>query len=107
EYHESTKHSLASVQSDRHGLDWANQPLPFKIYTSLEAQALELRFSASRLDALSAIADSVEISSAAIDLAALTRLCYFSNGVTKVLRDMPSRAAACTGALYHIEEYLI
>src|SRR5438874_9169318 len=37
----------------------------------------------------------------------LARLCYFSNGVTKVLRGMPFRAAACTGALYHIELYLI
>jgi SagB-type dehydrogenase family enzyme len=44
---------------------------------------------------------------AAVGLAALARLCYFSNGVTKVLRGMPFRAAACTGALYHIEEYLI
>jgi SagB-type dehydrogenase family enzyme len=42
-----------------------------------------------------------------LDLEALARLCYFSNGVTKVLRGMPFRAAACTGALYHIEQYLI
>src|SRR5207249_4854405 len=38
---------------------------------------------------------------------ALARLCYFANGITRVLRRMPFRAAACTGALYHIELYLI
>jgi SagB-type dehydrogenase family enzyme len=42
----------------------------------------------------------------------LARLCYFSNGVTRVLRrrdggQMPFRAAACTGALYHVELYAI
>ncbi|MDQ3811132.1 MAG: SagB/ThcOx family dehydrogenase [Chloroflexota bacterium] len=34
-------------------------------------------------------------------------MCYFSNGVTRVLRGMPFRAAACTGALYHIDLYLV
>ena len=34
-------------------------------------------------------------------------MCYFSNGVTRVLRGMPFCAAACTGALYHIELYLV
>ena len=43
----------------------------------------------------------------ALDRQMLARLCYFSNGVTRVLRRMPFRAAACTGALYHIEIYLI
>jgi len=46
-------------------------------------------------------------SKGALDLNMLARLCYFSNGVTKVIRGMPFRAAACTGALYHIELYLV
>jgi SagB-type dehydrogenase family enzyme len=37
----------------------------------------------------------------------VARLCYFANGITRVLRRMPFRAAACTGALYHIELYLV
>jgi SagB-type dehydrogenase family enzyme len=61
-------------------LDWSNQPLPFKIYTSLEVRPLN--------DMLAAV-------------------CYLSNGVTRVLRGMPFRAAACTGALFHIEEYIV
>jgi SagB-type dehydrogenase family enzyme len=47
----------------------------------------------------------------ALNLEALARLCYFANGITRVLRrqglQMPFRAAACTGALYHIELYVV
>src|SRR6266404_4088366 len=39
-YHEGTKHSYLSVRSNRHVLDWANQPLPFKIYPDIERIAL-------------------------------------------------------------------
>jgi SagB-type dehydrogenase family enzyme len=78
-------------------LDWANQPLAFKIYTSLEPLGLPLSFDAA--------------GSSVLDLTTVARLCYFSNGITRVLRraggSMPFRAAACTGALYHIELYLI
>src|SRR5204863_520354 len=35
-YHNGTKHSLQSVRNDPHYLDWENQPLPFKIYSTLE-----------------------------------------------------------------------
>src|SRR6266704_2573174 len=36
EYHEATKHSYASIRANPHFLDWANQPVPFKIYPTLE-----------------------------------------------------------------------
>ena len=46
-----------------------------------------------------------------IDRELLARLCYFSNGITRVIkragRSMPFRAAACTGALYHVELYVV
>jgi len=35
------------------------------------------------------------------------RLAYFSNGVTASSDACRFRAAACTGALYHVETYLI
>jgi SagB-type dehydrogenase family enzyme len=88
-------------------LDWPNQPLPFKIYTSLEPLALPLAFSGSTVPALAAIGGACTPSAPVLDLETLARLSYFSNGVTRVLRGMPFRAAACTGALYHIELYLI
>ncbi|MGH2800623.1 MAG: SagB/ThcOx family dehydrogenase, partial [Thermoleophilaceae bacterium] len=84
DYHASTKHSPASLARSAHRLDWANKPLPFKIYTSLEGIPLP------------------------DDLA---RLCRYSNGVLRWRRG-PSgerygfRAAPCTGALYHLELYL-
>lgn len=107
EYHAATRHSLQSVQSSGHVLDWPNQPLPFKIYTSLEPRTLSLSFSASESSALDAIAGACAGSDGAMDLEMVARLAYFSNGVTRVIRRMPFRAAACTGALYHIEMYLI
>ncbi|MBV9894950.1 MAG: SagB family peptide dehydrogenase [Chloroflexi bacterium] len=56
---------------------------------------------------MAAIAGNATKAHGTMDLEALARLCYFSNGVTKVLRGMPFRAAACTGALFHIEQYLV
>ncbi|MCA1645820.1 MAG: SagB family peptide dehydrogenase [Chloroflexi bacterium] len=117
EYHEATKHSPRSVQTNRFELDWANKPLPFKVYTSLEPRPLPMRFNASDAPALEAIAGRVATPRVATDPARemtvemLARLCYFANGITRVLQRngqrIPFRAAACTGALYHIELYLV
>ena len=35
-YHNGTKHSYESVRTNRHYLDWDNQPLPYKIYRGLD-----------------------------------------------------------------------
>ena len=93
------------MRSSRHVLDWPNQPLPFKIYSSLAPLALPLTFSASDVAALHAIGGVCPSTDRQLDLPLLARLCYFSNGITRVLRRMPFRAAACTGALFHIELY--
>src|SRR5919202_503440 len=106
-YHAATSHSLESVRSGRHVLDWPNQPLPFKIYTSLAPLALPLTFGPSEVPALQAIGGVCPSADRQPDLPMLARLCYFSNGITRVLRRMPFRAAACTGALFHIELYPI
>src|SRR5207253_1632163 len=66
---------------------------------------LPLAFTPSAVSALEAL--STHGGASSLDLGALARLCYFANGITRVLRRMPFRAAACTGALYHIELYLI
>ena len=55
-YHNSTKHSLQSVRSSRHYLDWGNQPLAFKIYSTLDPLPLPQDFPLVSLPALSAIA---------------------------------------------------
>src|SRR5690242_1274839 len=113
QYHNGTKHSVQSVHSSGHLLDWSNQPMPYKIYTSLPPIPLPSELSPSAMPALEAIAATgAEPNGASLpNLTAMARLCYFSNGITKVLRfaggEMPFRAAACTGALFHIEHYLI
>jgi SagB-type dehydrogenase family enzyme len=111
DYHERTKHSLASVRSDPYGLEWDNQPLPFKVYTDLEAIPLPTELPGSQMPALDAIGGlGVEPGLApALDLACLARLLYFSAGVLR-RKTYPGgeiyfRAAACTGALYHVDVY--
>jgi len=39
-YHDSTKHSEQSLRVDTHFLDWANRPLPFKVYRGMETVPL-------------------------------------------------------------------
>ena len=39
-YHNATKHSYASVRNNQHSLDFNNQPIPFKIYPTLEPSPL-------------------------------------------------------------------
>lgn len=111
-YHDATRHSLASVRASQHRLDFANQPLPFKIYTDLEPIPLPREFAPSAGTALEAIGGTLEPDPALIvDRTLIARLCYYANGVTRLLRrpggTVPFRAAACTGALYHIELYLV
>ena len=40
QYHDGTKHSPWSIRNNPHFLDWANRPLPFKIYPKIEALPL-------------------------------------------------------------------
>lgn len=113
-YHEATKHSYESVYRSQFTLDWANQPLPYKLYTSLPPLPLPSPrdLPPSPLPLLEAIARTGDGSGGMHlpDLATLARLCFYANGVTKRLRYpggvMHFRAAACTGALYHVELYL-
>ncbi len=112
-YHNSTKHSYRSVRSNTHSLDWANRPLPFKIYPTLEPMPLPRQFPETDLPALSAISRTKPepTGDALPNLNRLAALLYFSAGITK-RRAYPGgeifyRAAACTGALYEIELYLV
>jgi SagB-type dehydrogenase family enzyme len=116
EYHESTKHSERSIRTNRHTLDWENQPLPFKIYRDLEPTPLVKDFPARDVPALDAIAGVADPpASGAVeripDLATLSRVLYLSAGITK-RRPHPGgetyfRAYPNTGALYHVDLYLV
>jgi len=111
-YHEATKHSYASIRSNPHFLDFANQPLPFKIYPSLDPSPLPAEVRQTGVAALSAISETVPAQTkVALDLEAIAQLLYLSAGITRHRKypggEIYFRAAACTGALYEVELYLV
>ncbi|HEX2036924.1 MAG TPA: SagB/ThcOx family dehydrogenase [Chloroflexota bacterium] len=118
-YHEGTKHPFGALYNRTYRMDPGQRPLLYKVYTGLEARPLPLDPSPRGVPALTAVAtDPPGVPDTAAgdegqlpDLATLSRLLYFSGGITKQLRSsrgtIPFRAAACTGALYHIELYLV
>src|SRR5260370_7351260 len=76
-YHNATKHSYTSIRSNPHFLDWSNQPLPFKIFPTLEPMPLTREMRQTGVAALPAIAESVPaLTSAAPDLDPLPQLPY-------------------------------
>src|SRR5258708_21888768 len=112
-YHDGTKHSYRSIRHNPHFLDWANRPLPFKIYPKIEPLPLPRDVPQTGVAVLSAISEAVPSlrADSVPGVQDLTRLLYFSAGVTK-RRAYPDgeiyfRAAACTGALYEIELYVV
>ena len=115
-YHEATKHSYTSIRTNPHSLDFDNQPLPFKIYPALEPSRLPTEVCQTGVAALSAIAGSVPAQTlvstkTAPDLEAVAQLLYLSAGITRQRKysggEIYFRAAACTGALYEVELYLV
>src|SRR3954467_1689310 len=112
-YHDGSKHSYWSVRNDPHLLDWANRPLPFKIYPKIEPLQLPRDVRQTGVAVLSAISQRVLSSRAnsVPGLEDLARLLYFSAGITKQRAylggEIYFRAAACTGALYEIELYVV
>lgn len=97
-YHSRTKHSYESIQRNAHFLDWPNRPLPFKIYRDLEPIPLPPERESTGVPA-------------SVDLGSLRDLLYYAAGITKQRRypggEILFRAAACTGALYEIELYVV
>src|SRR5213593_828159 len=84
-YHEATKHSEWSIRATPHYLDFANQPIPLKIYTTVDPIPLPQDADQTGIAALSAIsAISVKDDSEKIPgLRDLARLLYFSAGITR------------------------
>jgi len=113
DYHNGTKHSYQSIRANQHYLDWENQPLAFKIYPKLEPIALPEHLSSSDVPALRAISSSGAESDHPIapTRQTLAEILFLAAGITKRRKypggEMLFRAAACTGALYHIDLYLV
>jgi SagB-type dehydrogenase family enzyme len=112
-YHNGSKHSYWSIRNHAYSLDWANRPLPFKIYPKIEPLPLPRDVPQTGVAVLSAISERATspLTDSVPRVQDLARLLYFSAGITKQ-RVYPGgetyfRAAACTGALYEIELYVV
>ncbi len=113
-YHEATKHSVESVRRGGHMLDFTNMPRPWKLYDvplpEVPLPQQLIRTGVSVEEALLGSPSPV-VGDAELTLSNLASVLQLSAGVTKRLRAgngyMYFRAAACTGALYHIELYVV
>ena len=96
-----------------HGLDWPNQPLPFKIYKDVDSVRLPTDGSPITANVTETVgAEPLALDAESMpDLGTLARVLYLSGGITKrkpyAGGELYFRAAACTGALYHIDLYLV
>ena len=112
-YHNGTKHPDGYLMDRWHSYDPSANPLLFKIYSELDPLPLPLDKSPGKVPALSAVSTNIShpAGSQPPDLETLGRILYFSAGITKKIKypwgEMAFRAAACTGALYHIELYVV
>ena len=119
-YHESTKHSEKSLRADTHFLDGENKPLPFKVYHGAESVPLMRDpdildgSTPTALEAISIPVSQVPVEDAGEkipDLATLSQVLFLTAGITKQKRypggAVYFRAYSNTGALYHIDLYLV
>jgi SagB-type dehydrogenase family enzyme len=112
-YHEGTKHSVRSVQTDRHYLDWNIKPAVYKEYVGIDPLPLPVDLPETGVPALAALEYPAEEAAGESipDLSQIAYLLYYSAGITKKLEyaggEIHFRAAACAGALYPIEIYLV
>ena len=111
DYHRKTNHSVESVRAGNISLDFSILPRLYKLYRRAETVALPEESAPSDVPALEAIAGEAPTRDGAPTLEDVAALLKLSAGITKWLKvpngSMAFRAASCTGALYHIELYLV
>jgi SagB-type dehydrogenase family enzyme len=115
EYHNGTKHPNGILLNRFHTYNSTNRPIPYKIYKNLPQINLAVDKQPSGITTLDAISGIVQrpTTRQIPDLDMLSKILFFSGGITKTLKFTPPlgevdfRAASCTGALYHIEMYVV
>ena len=91
----------------------SQRPTPYKIYKNTLQIVLPIEKNPIGVSTLDAISTNIDITDETVpDLQTLSRILYFSAGITKKIKfqglgEMDFRAASCTGALYHIEIYVV
>ena len=112
DYHASTKHSYWSVRSGGHVLDWETKPSLFKLYPTLPVLRLPRTVEPPGAQALAAISAFQTPGDTPLDIDRLAQILFYCAGLTKK-KIYPGgevhyfRAAACTGALYEVEIYVV
>jgi SagB-type dehydrogenase family enzyme len=111
-YHNGTKHPNGMLLNRFHVYHPSHRPTPYKIYKNTLQVNLPLDKTPIGISALDAISTENADSNTIFDLGTLGRILYFSLGITKKIKfqglgEIDFRAASCTGALYHIEIYLV
>ena len=111
DYHRKTNHSVESVRAGNISLDFSILPRLYKLYRRAETVPLPEESAPSNVPALEAISGDAPTRDDAPTLDDVAALLKLSAGITKWLKvpngSMAFRAASCTGALYHIELYLV
>ncbi|KAJ0229897.1 hypothetical protein HA466_0312660 [Hirschfeldia incana] len=112
-YHKQTKHSFTGYARGPRGLDWANQPNPFRRYLSSPLLPLQHSSSGHHHDSLlySSLFDSSLSPPKPISLSTISRLLYHSLALsawkTAGTSTWPLRVNPSSGNLHPTEAYLI
>jgi len=111
-YHEETKYCEREMRKFQHQIDWNTQPVPYKEYASEKKVDLlpYLPFHHSPLTGKPLAGLDMETAEP-FGLSEISRLLYFTHGVTAVLQytsgqTLHMRAAPTAGGLYPTEIYL-
>jgi len=112
DYHGATKHSRWSVRSGGHFLDWETKPSLFKLYPTLPVTPLPRDVEPPDAQALASVSAFEAIGNRSLDLGRLAQVLFYCAGLTKKKiypggEEHYFRAAACTGALYEVEIYVV
>ena len=112
-YHNGTKHPNGMLLNRFHMYHPSQRPTPYKIYKNVPQIILPIEKNSIGVSTLYSISTNLDIKDETVpDLQTLSRILYFSAGITKKIKfqglgEMDFRAASCTGALYHIEIYVV
>jgi SagB-type dehydrogenase family enzyme len=111
-FHDATKHTVESVRTGGHLLDFANMPIPVKHYPDFEPIPLPVDLPERDAPAVEMLSGRVALAPAPLGLPELARLLFFSAGVTRRARMVGGRpiffrAAASAGALYPTEVFVV